>query len=326
MLMHTNYDKVKQMDVKVGIPQALLYHEFGKFWLDFFQNIGVSAALSGETNKHMLDRGMSLAIDESCIPLKVYLGHVESLLDTCSHIFVPRIAQYYPDNHLCAKLAGLPDIVQNTFRLANKELISPNIENKSATTMLKAVQSICHPLGVPAIAGHRAYYKALKEWKGDIPIRSGHPSQARIAVIGHSYIIKDVFFNSDIQNFFKSQKVDIITPEDLPSRKIYEEAKAFQQDIYWQLSMKIAGATRYFCGQTDIAGIIMVSSFGCGPDSLVNEYLEHHILKPSNKPHMMINIDEHTGNAGLITRIEAFWDMIERRLKLEGKLPSYGLS
>jgi predicted nucleotide-binding protein (sugar kinase/HSP70/actin superfamily) len=78
--------------------------------------------------------------------------------------------------------------------------------------------------------------------------------------------------------------------------------------------MKIAGATRYFCQQTDISGVIMVSSFGCGPDSLVNEYLEHHILRQSDKPYMVINIDEHTGNAGLITRVEAFWDMVIRRL------------
>lgn len=70
----------------------------------------------------------------------------------------------------------------------------------------------------------------------------------------------------------------------------------------------------------------MVSSFGCGPDSLVNEYLEYHVLKPSTKPYMVISIDEHTGNAGLLTRVEAFWDMVERRLKLEGKLPSHGLS
>ena len=314
------------MGVKVGIPEALLYHEFGSLWLDFFQNIGVPVALSGKTNKQILDRGMSLAIDESCIPLKVYLGHVESLLSICSHIFVPRIAQYYPDNHLCAKLAGLPDIVQNTFRLANEKLLSPNIENSSATTIAKAVHTICQPLGLSDFTGQQAYRQAVKQWKNTIPIQSSHPVKVKIAIIGHSYIIKDVFFNSDIENFFKSQEVEIISSSDLPNKRIYEEAKAFQQDIYWQLSMKIAGAAQYFCGQDDIAGVIIVSSFGCGPDSLVNEYLEHHIFKPSNKPHMVLTIDEHTGNAGLITRVEAFWDMVARRLKLEGKLPADGLS
>ncbi|MEL7633230.1 MULTISPECIES: acyl-CoA dehydratase activase-related protein [Sporomusa] len=314
------------MAVKVGIPQALLYHEFGSLWLDFFQNIGVAAVLSGETNKQIIDRGMALAIDESCIPLKVYLGHTASLLDTCSHIFVPRIAQYYPDNHLCAKLAGLPDIVQNTFRLAKEKIISPNIEDRSAATTLQAIQTICQPLGVSAIDGQQAYYKTLKNWQKAIPPGLSQPPRPKIAVIGHSYIINDVFFNSDIKRKLKSQAVDIITPADLPNKILYEEAKEYRQDIYWQLSLKLAGAVRHFCRQADIAGIILVTSFGCGPDSLVNEYLEHHILKPGNKPYLLLTIDEHTGSAGLITRVEAFWDIVERMLKLEGKLSPHGLS
>lgn len=314
------------MAVKVGIPQALLYHEFGSLWLDFFQNIGVAAALSGETNKQIVDRGIALAIDESCIPLKVYLGHVASLLDTCSHIFVPRIAQYYPDNHLCAKLAGLPDIIQNTFRLTREKVISPNIEDRSAATTLQAIQTICQPLGVSAIAGHQAYYKTLKNWRKDVPLRASQRSRPKIAVLGHSYIINDGFFNNEIKRKLKSQKVDIITPNDLPSKMLYEEATMYRQDIYWQLSLKLAGAARYFSRQADIAGIILVTSFGCGPDSLVNEYLEHHILKPGNKPYLLLTIDEHTGSAGLITRVEAFWDIVERMLKLEGKLPPHGLS
>ena len=314
------------MAVKVGIPQALLYHEFGSLWQDFFQNIGITAALSGETNKQIIDRGMALAIDESCIPLKVYLGHVASLLDTCSHIFVPRIAQYYPDNHLCAKLAGLPDIVQNTFRLAKEKIISPNIEDRSAATTLQAIQTICRPLGVSVVAGHQAYYQTLKNWRKDVPLRASQRSSPKIAVLGHSYIINDVFFNSEIKRKLTSQKVDIITPDDVPSKMLYEEANVYRQDIYWQLSLKLAGAARYFSRQADIAGIILVTSFGCGPDSLVNEYLEHHILKPGNKPYLLLTIDEHTGSAGLITRVEAFWDIVERMLKLEGKLPPHGLS
>jgi hypothetical protein len=38
---------------------------------------------------------------------------------------------------------------------------------------------------------------------------------------------------------------------------LYTESKAFAPDIYWQLSAKIAGATRYFCRQPDVAGVIM---------------------------------------------------------------------
>lgn len=304
------------MNICVGIPQALLHHEFGQLWRDFFESMDIQVIVSGPTTKSILDRGTTIAIDESCLPLKVYLGHVDSLLDTCSHIFVPRVVQYYPDYYLCAKFAGLPDIVQNTFRLSHERLISPNIENRTYIAQLQNVHFICKKLGLSYLVGHKAYCNALTKWKKRSEIVANNLEKAKVAIIGHSYIIEDSFFSRDIIGPLASQGVGIVTPGDMPSKILYEEAKEFQRDIYWQLSAKIAGATKVFCRQNDVVGIILVSSFGCGPDSLINEYLEHHVLKKYGKPHMIINIDEHTGKAGLVTRVEAFWDMIERRLNI----------
>lgn len=300
--------------IHVGIPRALLYHEFGGLWIDFLRNMDASFTVSGETNRHILDRGTSLAIDESCLPLKVYLGHVETLLDKCSHIFVPRIVQYHCDFYLCAKFAGLPDIVRNTFGLSSEKLISPNVEGKLSAAKYKAVQTVCRPLGVSPLTGYFAFKNAMKSWQATKQAKM-HSVNPNIGIIGHSYLIKDAFFCREIIGTLKTQGASIITPDDIPSKILYEEAKVFQSDIYWQLSAKIAGAASYFCNQPEINGIVMISSFGCGPDSLINDYLEHHVLKKSTKPYIIINIDEHTGSAGIITRIEAFWDLMNRRLK-----------
>lgn len=302
------------MNFRVGMPQALLHHEFGQLWMGFFKSMNIPVVESGATTKSILDRGTVLSIDESCLPLKVYLGHVNSLLDTCSHIFVPRIVQYHPNYYLCAKFAGLPDIVQNTFRLAPNRLISPNIEEGSTASAMRAVQSVCKSLGISSMAGQKAYYHALAEWRNRPQQTKNQSLKAKVAVIGHSYILEDSFFSQDIMSPFLAEGITIVTPKSIPNKKVYEVAKEFQNDIYWQLSAKLAGATRFFCRQDDIVGIILVSSFGCGPDSMVNEYLEHHVLQASDKPYMILNIDEHTGKAGLLTRVEAFWDMVERRL------------
>jgi predicted nucleotide-binding protein (sugar kinase/HSP70/actin superfamily) len=300
--------------VHVGIPQAMLYHEFGSLWTNFFRNAGIPVSLSGETNKQILDRGTLLGVDESCLPLKVYLGHVDSLLSKCSHIFVPRVSQYHRDFHFCAKFAGLPDIVRNAFRLSPNQIISPNIEYKSTVNQLQSVYDTCQAIGLPAVPGYLAYRQALKSWRADVP-ETCTTSNRKIAVIGHSYLLNDVFFCHDILKILASRGVDVVTPDHVARKVLYDEAKIFEPDIYWQLSAKIAGAAHFFCHQPDIAGIIMISSFGCGPDSLVNEYLEHHVLKKSDKPYIVINIDEHMGNAGLITRVEAFWDLVEWRQK-----------
>lgn len=302
------------MDVHIGVPQALLYHEFGSLWTDFFARLNVPVSLSGETTKKILDRGTVLAVDESCLPLKVYLGHVDALLPTCTHIFVPHIVQYHRNFHFCAKFAGLPDIVKNTFGLREDQVISPSIEDKSPVHQLKAVYKVCRELGLSVLSGQIALRQALSGWRTS-KNNISKPEGAKVALIGHSYLTNDPFFCQDIVKCLSKQGNNVITPDNVPASLLYKEAAIADPEIYWQLSAKLAGATRYLCRQDDVAGIILLSSFGCGPDSLINEYLEYNVLRNCGKPFIVINIDEHTGSAGVITRIEAFGDLVKWRVK-----------
>ena len=61
-----------------------------------------------------------------------------------------------------------------------------------------------------------------------------------------------------------------------------------------------------------IDGIIALSAFGCGPDSLMVEEVQYH-AKEKNLPMIHINLDEQTGEAGFVTRIQAFVDMLIRK-------------
>lgn len=73
-----------------------------------------------------------------------------------------------------------------------------------------------------------------------------------------------------------------------------------------------------------IHGIILVSSFGCGPDSLTNELVDIE-AKKNNFPLMILIIDEHSGEVGLNTRLEAFVEMLRGRGCFgENNLSSYG--
>lgn len=303
------------MQSQVGIPQAMLFHEFGRFWTSFFENLGITVTLSGETTKQLLDRGTALAIDESCLPLKIYLGHVESLLDKCSYIFVPHITQYHRNFFFCAKFAGLPDIVRNTFGLPPTRLICPNADSPSFAGRWQAIHTICRALGLPTWRGSRAYYQALSTIHNESSREDPLISSQSVAVIGHSYLLQDAFFCQNIINTLQAGGFNVITPNQLPAKTLYREAQAFAPDIYWQLSAKIAGAVRYCCRHPAIAGVAVVSSFSCGPNSLLNEYIEHHVLQASNKPYIILNLDEHTGSAGIVTRIEAFVDLVKWRLR-----------
>ena len=60
-----------------------------------------------------------------------------------------------------------------------------------------------------------------------------------------------------------------------------------------------------------------MNSFGCGPDSLMIERITRR-SKQFNKPLLNLTIDEHTGEAGFITRLEAFVDMLYRKKRMQG--------
>ena len=74
----------------IGIPRALLYYRSGTLWKAFFEALGVPVVLSPPTSREILDSGSSLAVDETCLSAKIFIGHVRSLLGTCDRIFVPR--------------------------------------------------------------------------------------------------------------------------------------------------------------------------------------------------------------------------------------------
>jgi predicted nucleotide-binding protein (sugar kinase/HSP70/actin superfamily) len=300
------------MSISVGIPQALLFHEFGDLWRSFFTNLDVPVTVSAATTKKVLDRGTSLAEDESCLPLKLYLGHAETLLGTCSHLFVPRIVRYHRDFFLCAKFAGLPDIVRNTFGLSAGRMLVPNVDGHRPFCQLSAVRTAAGGVGRSMFAGMASYRRALGAWR-QRPVAAGEGTAEKVAVIGHSYILRDPLLGGGIFALLASRGVATVTPAEIPDKTAYEETRRHAPEVYWQLSAKLAGATFHYARRPDVTGLVLVSCFGCGLDSLMNEYLERQVLKVCGKPYLVLSLDEHTGHAGIATRVEAFWDLVEWR-------------
>ena len=59
-----------------------------------------------------------------------------------------------------------------------------------------------------------------------------------------------------------------------------------------------------------VDGLIFITSFACGVDALMGELLEIYNNRYFNIPYTTIVIDEHTGEGGVKTRVEAFLDMV----------------
>jgi predicted nucleotide-binding protein (sugar kinase/HSP70/actin superfamily) len=98
--------------MKIGIPRALLYYWYGPAWQAFFRAAGLEPVVSPPTNKAIMTAGLKAAVDEICLPVKVFIGHCLELQKTCDAVLVPRLTSVARKEFTCPKFMGLPDMVR----------------------------------------------------------------------------------------------------------------------------------------------------------------------------------------------------------------------
>ena len=142
----------------------------------------------------------------------------------------------------------------------------------------------------------------------------------RFLLLGHGYNIFDTFINLDFQKKLKDQGVNHITIENLPESifkvPVIVNPRGAKLQNYWRHEEEIMQAIRFFLtkGRDEIDGVIFLISFACGPDSLISELIMRD-MKVVGLPFLEIIMDEHSGEAGLLTRVESFVEMIRRKKK-----------
>ena len=316
--------------MKVGIPGGLLYYRYGRLWNSFLRALGAEVVESGETTRSILTSGVSKAENESCLPVKVFYGHVLSLKDKVDALFVPRLVSVKRRTHTCPKMLGLPDMA----RAAAGEkvpIISPTIDFRSGLWHnYRAVYSLgrkftSNPLriigaGINAWREHRLYQERLTlglDHKGALQGESDRflceGRELRIGVIGHHYNVYDTFTTMSLLDRLGAMGVDVVTVDMVPERLRDEELKRLPKDIYWSYEQEIAGAILACTRHRLVDGIIFMISFPCGPDSIIRVLCEQENRLIGGVPMITLVMDEHTGEGGFLTRIEAFVDMLRRK-------------
>ncbi|HZK25410.1 MAG TPA: acyl-CoA dehydratase activase-related protein [Oscillospiraceae bacterium] len=317
------------MSSTVGIPRALLYYHYYPAWEAFFQMLGAEVVLSDETSKAIVDCGVRAAVDEACLPVKIYLGHLANLRDKgVDYIFAPRVISVEPRKYLCPKFLGLPEIAR--FSVANlPELLTVeiNVQQKYRET-LKGLKQLAARFDwrpwkgwqalQAAAAAQKEYEAKLQQGLTPQAALAGKAAQpksgrTRVAVLGHAYNINDPFISLNILNKLTELDVEVVTSEMLPAAAIAEGSEALEKDVFWTFGHLLMGAGLHFLQQQNIAGLVLVAAFGCGPDSLTCELIERYYKRQRTVPVILLTLDEHTGEAGMVTRLEAFVDMLRWR-------------
>lgn len=313
------------MEIIVGIPRALLYHHYNRLWEEFFNLLNIKIAISPSTNKQILNLGVNATVDESCLPVKIFFGHCAILVEQVDYIFLPRMVSGKKREYFCPKLMGIPDMAIQCLPNLPK-LIAPTINlTKSNNRLYPALLEIGKILGRKKSEVIKAYNYAFKSWKNArqekvretsvIPEQTNsETNRLKIAVLGHSYNLYDNYMNINLISRLESLEVEVITPENIPNWAINKGIFTLNKPMYWSLGRRIIGSAQYYLQHPNcLDGIVLVVAFGCGPDSLVGELIERNLRKTNTIPLLLLTLDEHSGEAGLVTRIEAFIDLIRRR-------------
>src|SRR5690554_5245601 len=103
------------MKTSVGIPRALFYYEYAPLWVNFFTELGTEVVVSRKTNKKILNDGTLVSVDDACIPVKLYHGHVINLKDKVDFLFIPRIMGITEKEYICPKFCGLPEMIKHSI-------------------------------------------------------------------------------------------------------------------------------------------------------------------------------------------------------------------
>ena len=112
--------------------------------------------------------------------------------------------------------------------------------------------------------------------------------------------------------------VKAFTALDITREQQLNSIKELGEIQYWANELDLTGTAAFYLLNNSVDGIIALSAFGCGPDSLMVDEIQYH-ANERNMPMIHLTIDEHTGEAGFVTRLEAFVDMLSRK-KMKAKL------
>ena len=306
--------------MKIGIPKGLMYYKYHPFLITFFSQLGAEIIVSEDTNKNILDAGVKYCVDEACLPVKIFHGHVDSIKDKCDVLVIPRIMQLWKNEYICPKFCGLPEMVINSIEKLPPTITEP-IYATSKNKLYKWAKVSGKFLRKNNYEVKRAFINALAaQNEYEIGINDSE-YEINIALTGHPYNIYDSFSNMNIVKKLNNLGLGVITSEFTEEDILQKEAENLYKKPFWTFARENYGFAVNATKEKTVDGIIYISSFNCGIDSVVIDLIKNSV---ADFPFLILKIDEHTGEAGVDTRIEAFKDMLERRLFNESNISTLG--
>jgi len=248
-------------------------------------------------------------------------------------IFLPQVSEIYVKNAItkepehqstCFILQAEPYYLQAAFKgyLIKDKLITPVLNFsqglKSATPVFLRIGRKLGKKRSLALKAYRQAYEAQERFIARLK-KSGeeilenlnnNPEEIAIIIFGRPYNAFCPDMNLGIPNKFASRGLLVIPFDLLPfeTSDYKGPPDLFGRNLTWAFGQMLIKAASFVKQHERLFGVY-ITNFSCGPDSFLVTYFRD-IMK--DKPSLTIEIDSHTADAGVDTRIEAFLDIVQR--------------
>ena len=306
---------------RMGLLRATLNLEFLPFWAAFLRELGYDPVVSGRTTPALLQEFCGGLPAEVCLPLKCAAAHAKALFASggVEKIFVPALLECPPrsdgdPSHTCFFVQQLPDMLRVEWkaRIVTAQFALGN----GMIGMVEPVLALADAFGLSLDSVRRAFLKAEAIQARFVDARKQLGKQALEAsferaavVLGRPYNTHDGFLNLSLARYLEQAGLPAIPWDLLPLDEINLAER--WQSIPWHYNRDQLRVIELMRRDPRLFPVL-VSSYGCGPDGFTVKHLEELL---SDRPRLLLEFDEHRGEAGLVTRLEAFSDEIAEHLK-----------
>jgi len=300
---------------RIGLPRATFHLELMPFWAHLLDELGFEPVLSSPSTAEHLARGVGGLPPEVCLPLKLTNGHVRELIEDLrvERVLLPtllEVEQVQPEDRssVCPFAHELPDMVRIRQR---RRVLTPQVcLGGDAGSDTETVRALADALGVSQRAAERGLERArlhqgaFNRARQELGQRELANLKRGVVVLGKPYNLHDPFANLNLARHLERLGLLAIPMDLVPTRDEVLDASWYM--VPWQLNRQQVRALRVMARHQGLHPIL-VSNFGCGPDAFATKHLERMM---GARPRLFLEFDEHRGEAGLVTRLEAFADEI----------------
>ncbi|MBI4676434.1 MAG: hypothetical protein HY748_02505 [Elusimicrobia bacterium] len=303
--------------LSIGIARASLYFELLPLWAAMFKSLGFDIVLSSPSSKELLAKGTRKLCTEACLPVKLAYSHAVDLAEgKADRIFMPSILDLpspFGSPELCSTCPYTQSLPYMVRSAVEARFLIPQINmSVEKDGLAEGMEALAGELGVTAPRLRAAYqtgketHLAFKEGLQRIGAEVlGALSGWAAVLIGKPYNIYDSFLNLNLVRHLARMGVTAIPYEFLPwaGQPRLDES---WDSLPWRFNRDYVKAALTAAADPRLYPVV-VSNFGCGPDGFTLKHMEK-IL--GAKPALFLEFDEHRGEAGMVTRLEAFLDEV----------------